>query len=55
MLNRLNERYNAIIDANKTIIKNSRILDLASHDGRWSFATLKSGSEYTLGIEGSLK
>jgi len=51
-LNRLNTRYQALIENNKEIIKNSSILDLASHDGRWSFAALKSGAKKIVGIEG---
>lgn len=50
--NRLQKRFEAIIEKNKEIIKNSTILDLASHDGRWSFAALKMGANYVCGIEG---
>jgi len=50
-LNHLNGRYDAIIDSNLEIIKNSSILDIASHDGRWSFAALKNGAKHVLGIE----
>jgi len=50
--NRLNTRYLALIDNNKEIIKNSTILDLACHDGRWSFAALKNGAKRITGIEG---
>ena len=50
--NRLNNRYLALIHSNKGIIKNSSILDLASHDGRWTFAAIKSGAKRVLGIEG---
>lgn len=27
------------------------LLDIASHDGRWSFAAYKAGAEYVAGIE----
>jgi len=50
--NRLNNRYLALIDFNKKIIQNSLVLDLASHDGRWSFAAIKNGASKVLGIEG---
>ena len=50
--NRLNNRYRALIGNNTEIIKNSTILDLASHDGRWSFAGLISGASKVIGIEG---
>jgi 16S rRNA G966 N2-methylase RsmD len=49
--NRLNSRYLALIDNNKEIIENASILDLGSHDGRWSFAALKNGAKNILGIE----
>ncbi len=49
--NRLNNRYFALIESNKKIISNSSILDLASHDGRWSFAALKNGASKVIGIE----
>jgi len=50
--NRLNNRYIAMIESNKGIIQNSSILDLGSHDGRWSFAALKNGASKVIGIEG---
>lgn len=50
--NRLNNRYSALIEFNKSIIKNSSILDLGSHDCRWSFAAIKNGAVNVLGIEG---
>ncbi len=49
--NRLNNRYIGLIHNNKAIIKNSSILDLASHDGRWSYAAIKNGAKKVLGIE----
>jgi predicted nicotinamide N-methyase len=48
---RLNSRYMALIHNNKQIIRNSSILDLASHDGRWSFAAIKNGANKVFGIE----
>jgi len=50
--NTLNNRYLALIEFNKGIIRNSSILDLGSHDGRWSFAALKNGASKVFGIEG---
>ena len=50
--NNLNGRYKAIIESNKDIIKKSKILDIASHDGRWSFAALKNDASYVFGVEG---
>jgi hypothetical protein len=49
--NRLNSRYQAMIQANEDCIRGLSILDLASHDGRWSFAALKAGARHVLGIE----
>jgi len=49
--NRLNTRYLALIHNNKIFLKNSSVLDLASHDGRWSFAALKNGAKNVMGIE----
>lgn len=50
--NRLNKRYRAIIEANRSIINEHSVLDIASHDGRWSLAANKAGARYVLGIEG---
>ena len=50
-VNRLNERHRAMIESNRDIISGCRVLDLASHDGRWSFAAAESGASYVLGIE----
>jgi|EndMetStandDraft_6_1072998.scaffolds.fasta_scaffold00953_4 ubiquinone/menaquinone biosynthesis C-methylase UbiE len=49
--NRLNERHRAIIDANRDAISGKRVLDIASHDGRWSFAALKAGAAHITGLE----
>jgi Methyltransferase domain len=49
--NRLNARYQALIEGNRDIIEGGRILDIASHDGRWSFAALHAGAEHVVGIE----
>jgi hypothetical protein len=49
--NRLNQRYLACIKWNKAAIQGKRILDLASHDGRWSFAAIKAGATNVVGIE----
>jgi len=49
--NHLNGMFKAIIESNLDIIKDSSILDIASHDGRWSFAALKNGAKSIVGIE----
>jgi len=48
---RLNLRYRALIESNFEIIAGRRILDLASHDGRWSLAADRAGAAHVLGIE----
>jgi 2-polyprenyl-3-methyl-5-hydroxy-6-metoxy-1,4-benzoquinol methylase len=51
-LNRINERYKRIIGANVGHIAGKRVLDLAAHDGRWTWATLRSGASYVESVEG---
>ena len=51
-LNRLNVRHKALIESHIDQIAGKRIIDLASHDGRWSCAALKAGAAHVLGIEG---
>ena len=48
---RLNARYEAIINANKSLFEGALVLDLASRDGRWSFAALDAGASSVLGVE----
>lgn len=48
---RLNLRYEAIFRANRDILEGARVLDLASHDGRWSFAALQTGAAHVVGVE----
>lgn len=48
---RLNTRHEAIIAGNRETLAGRRVLDLASHDGRWSFAALKAGAAHVTGIE----
>lgn len=50
-LNRLNSRYRTFMTPNEDKYKGKRVLDLASHDGRWSFAALKAGAAHVTGIE----
>jgi hypothetical protein len=49
---RINKRYHAIIEAHKDIFAGKHVLDIASHDGRWSFAAVKAGCTSVIGIEG---
>jgi 2-polyprenyl-3-methyl-5-hydroxy-6-metoxy-1,4-benzoquinol methylase len=50
--NRLNSRYAALITTTASRLNGKRVLDIASHDGRWSFAALKAGASHVIGIEG---
>lgn len=49
---RLNLRHAAIIEENRDVLRGARVLDIASHDGRWSFAALQCGARSVTGIEG---
>ena len=48
---RLNLRYEAIFEQNRDLFAGARVLDIASHDGRWSLAALACGAESVIGIE----
>jgi hypothetical protein len=48
---RLNLRYEAIFGQNAEIFAGARVLDIASHDGRWSLAALHTGAAEVIGIE----
>lgn len=51
-LDRLDFRYHHIIERNRKLLEGKRVLDIASHDGRFSFAALKGGgAKSVLGIE----
>jgi hypothetical protein len=49
--NRMNERYEAMFASNRDIFEGARVLDLASHDGRYSLAALKTGAAHVTGVE----
>ncbi len=48
---RLNLRYEAIFGENRDIFAGASVLDLGSHDGRWSLAALANGARSVVGIE----
>jgi hypothetical protein len=48
---RLNLRYEAIFGENRDIFAGASLLDLGSHDGRWSLAALATGARSVIGIE----
>jgi len=49
---RLNLRHQAIFGDHLDLFDGARVLDIASHDGRWSFAALQAGAASVVGIEG---
>ncbi len=49
--NRMSERYEALFASNRDIFDGARVLDLASHDGRFSMAALKAGAAHVTGVE----
>jgi hypothetical protein len=44
-------RHRALIEDNLDIIKGARVLDIASHDGRWTLAALEAGAAHVIGVE----
>ncbi len=48
---RMNARYEAMFASNREIFDGARVLDLASHDGRYSFAALKTGAAHVTAVE----
>ncbi|AKS45733.1 Methyltransferase domain-containing protein [Octadecabacter temperatus] len=49
---RMNKRYEALIDPFVDEISGAKVLDLASHDGRWCYAFAGAGARSVVGIEG---
>jgi predicted RNA methylase len=47
----MNERFEGMLGSNRDILDGARVLDLASHDGRYSFAALKAGAAHVTGVE----
>lgn len=48
---RLNLRYEGMFAENRDILDGAKVLDIASHDGRWSMAALECGAKSVVGIE----
>lgn len=48
---RLNLRHAAIFGEHADLFPGARVLDIASHDGRWSMAALEAGAASVLGVE----
>ena len=51
LANRLNWRAEMLLTRNPTAIKDKKILDLGSHDGRFSWACLELGASHVTGVE----
>src|SRR6185436_700597 len=49
--NRLQKRFQAIFETKPAIWAGAKVLDLGSHDGRFSYAALKMGAAHVTGIE----
>jgi methyltransferase family protein len=49
--NRLNRRYDALVGRNAQILDGASVVDLGSHDGRWTLAALEAGAKRVVGIE----
>ncbi len=48
---RLNARHDVMIAANSSAFAGRTVIDLGSHDGRWTFAALEAGASHATGIE----
>jgi hypothetical protein len=48
---RLNLRHEAIFTENRDLFDGASVLDIASHDGRWSLAALEAGAAHVVGVE----
>lgn len=50
-LNRLNRRHDYLVAPFADALRGARVLDLASHDGRWSYALAAAGAAEVVGVE----
>ena len=50
-IGRLEKRREFIVEPFVDDLKGARVLDLASHDGRWSYALVSAGAREVVGIE----
>ncbi len=48
---RLNARYTMLIDRHRRLLDGATVLDLASHDGRFTLAALRAGARHVVGVE----
>ncbi len=50
-IRRLEQRHRLIIDPFQPQIEGARVLDIAAHDGRWSYALAHAGAREVVGVE----
>ena len=50
-INRLNQRHAFLVEPYRVELAGAKVLDLASHDGRWSYALSAAGAASVVGIE----
>lgn len=50
-VHRLEQRHRLIIDPFQPQIEGARVLDIAAHDGRWSYALAHAGAAEVVGVE----
>jgi LPS sulfotransferase NodH/predicted O-methyltransferase YrrM len=48
---RLRRRYEVILEANRDLFKNARVLDVMSGQGFWTLAALDAGATHVVGVE----
>jgi SAM-dependent methyltransferase len=48
---RLNARYTMLIDRHRHLLEGATVLDLASHDGRFTLAALDAGASHVVGVD----
>lgn len=48
---RLNKRHRMIVEPFRGQLAGTRVLDLAAHDGRWSYALAEAGAGEVIGVE----
>lgn len=48
---RMNLRYHMMVKPFAAELKDARVLDLAAHDGRWSYALAAAGARDVIGVE----
>ncbi len=48
---RLNQRHRLIVEPFEAELHNARVLDLACHDGRWSYALAAAGACEVIGVD----